>query len=97
MMFAAEVIGGYNNVVFTVSYNSEEYRALQLVDRQDGKTYANTEIHIGDTVLVVEVPQFISPPKEAGPSGESISHVITGLLPPSNIHRINDDLVQVQS
>ena len=93
MIFVAKAIEEYNKAVFTVSCNSGEYRALQLGDRLDAQICANTEIHIGDSVLVIELPQFISPPSEAGPSGESISHIIIGLIPPSNIQRISDNLV----
>ena len=96
-MFVARVTERFNNVVFTVEYDSVEYRALQLVDRMsDGQVYANTEIFVGDSVLVVNVPQFISSPGKAEPGEDSVSHIIVGLIPPSNVQVIPNysDLVQ---
>ncbi len=50
------VMKAENKVLFTVSSEGKEVRALQLVDRIDDNIYANAAINVGDLVLVVEVP-----------------------------------------
>lgn len=85
------VVEAENKVVFTVSSEGKELRALQLVDRTGGKLYANTEIEVGDIVLVVEVPAILlAPNMSASETGESISHIIVGIIPPSKVHEISD-------
>ena len=81
------VVEAENKVLFTVSSEGKEVRALQLVDRMGGEMYANTSIEVGDLVLVTEVPGFLlGPNMPDSETSESISHIIVGLLPPSKWH-----------
>ena len=49
----------HNNVLFTVSSNEDEFRAVQLIDRIGGHVYANTVLRVGDLVLVAEIPGLL--------------------------------------
>lgn len=83
------VVEAENNVVFTVTSEGTELRAIQLVDRWGDKIYANTNIQVGDLVLVAEVPgTLLGPNMPESEPGESISHIIVGLIPPSKWHEI---------
>ena len=85
------VVESENKVLFTVSSEGKELRALQLVDRWGDKIYANTSIDVGDLVLVEEVPGFLLGPNMSDSEvSESISHIIIGLIPPSKWHEIQE-------
>ncbi len=102
-----QVVEAFNNVKFTVAQpdklDATSYLALQMVDRMEDPTsmvYANTRIQVGDLVLVTEVNQFLFGPSDGEKSGtEAISHIILGLIPPSQIHEIENysDLVRPSS
>lgn len=89
------VTAAHNKVVFTVESGDTEYRALQLASRieEGGRIYAAEYIAVGDTVLVCEIPQFISSKFDAMEPEDSISHVILGIVPPSNVDDIARELV----
>ena len=81
----------HNNVLFTVSYRGSELRAVQLLDRIGENVYANTVIKVGDLVLVDEVPGLLyGPNMSESDAGEAISHIIVGLIPPSNWREITN-------
>ncbi len=88
-MHVMRVIEAENAVVFAVASDDRDFRALQLVDRDGDTIYANTRIEVGDLVLVEEVPGFLLGPNTPDSEvSESISHIIVGLIPPSNWHEI---------
>jgi len=66
-------------VLFTLD---NDLRAIQLVDRNGGRLFANTKIEPGDHVLVTEVPGQLRSPSMDDPT-DSVSHIIIGLIPPS--------------
>ncbi len=78
------------NVLFTVSYGENEFRAVQLLDRIGKDVYAQTTLEVGDLVLVEEVPQFLRSPSMSKGSPDSVSHVIIGLVPPSECDEIQN-------
>ena len=89
-MHVMTVNEAHNNVLFTVSHEGSEYRAVQLLDRIGNDIYANTRIEVDDLVLVVEVPGLLLGPNmsKQDDASESVSHVIVGLIPPSDWHEI---------
>ena len=98
-MFVMQVIEAFNKVKFTVAYpgalDGTSFLAIQLVDRleyrQSKDIYANTIVQVGDLVLVAEVNQFLYGPNDLERDAtEAVSHIIVGLIPPSNIHEIKD-------
>ena len=86
------VTEAHTNVLFTVAHNDSEFRAIQFIDQQEsGVVYASTHIKIGDLVLVEEIPGFLYPPSDTDrDGGESISHIILGLIPPSHWHEMQN-------
>ena len=95
MMSVMEVKEAYNNVRFLVANDDEEYLALQLVERVPGddNLYANQVIHLGDLVLVCEIPHFLSGPVGTTHPEDRISHIILGVIPPSDVADIKPGLV----
>ena len=83
------VTEAHNNVLFTVSHEGEELRALQIVERNGGIVYASSVVEVGDLVLVAEVPGLLlGPNMDQDDFVDSVSHVIVGLLPPSQWHDV---------
>ena len=82
----------HNNVLFTVSGKGSECRAVQLLDRVGKELYANTTLEKDDLVLVAEIPGFLYGPNMSKPedAGEAVSHIIIGLVPPSQWHGVKD-------
>ena len=75
----------HNNVLFTVSSNEDEFRAVQLIDRIGENVCANTVLRVGDLVLVAEIPGLLLGPNMSDADvSDAVGHVIVGLIPPSN-------------
>ena len=93
-----KVAAAHNNVLFTVSCEGRDYRAVQLVDRIGNQVYANTVLKTDDLVLVVEVPGLLYGPgmSKRDDASEAVSHIIVGLVPQSNWHEVQEysDLVK---
>lgn len=96
-MLVMTVTEAYNNVLFTVSDEENEYRAMQFVERineNDPTIYASSVIRVGDQVLVVELPALLySPSISRDNPGEAVSHIILGHIPPSDVQNISAYLV----
>lgn len=87
----------HNNVLFTVSSEGDEYRAIQCVTRDGTNLYANSTLQVDDKVLVAEIPDLLSSPSMLEEDvSDSVSLVIVGLIPPSQMREIQnyDDLVR---
>ncbi len=91
-MLVMTVTEAHTNVLYTVSDEKDEYRAMQFVSRNGDTIYANADIRVGDQVLVVELPALLYSPSMEDP-GEAVSHIILGHIPPSTLHHISTDLV----
>lgn len=88
-MHVMTVKEAHNNVLFTVTHEEHDYRAVQLVDRISDQVYANTVVEVGDRVLVVEIPGLLYGPRMSkADSSEAVSHIIVGLIPSSHWHEI---------
>ena len=88
-MRVMEVTERHNNVLFTVSHQGSDLRAVQLLDRIGETLHAQTVIEVGDLVLVTEVPGLLFRPNTSElDATESVSHIIVGLVPPSHWHEI---------
>ncbi|MYB10883.1 MAG: hypothetical protein F4Y28_13020 [Acidimicrobiia bacterium] len=86
-----KVVEAHNRALFTVTHEGREYRAVQLVDRWGGKVYANTEIQVEDLVLVDEVSGLLHGPQMSdSDASDAVSHLIVGLIPPSEWHEIRE-------
>lgn len=86
------------DMVFTVSLGDDEHRAVQLVTRRGGKVYSNTEIMVGDDVLVTEVPALLYPSSPfAEDALDAVTHIIVGLVPDSRVHNVKNFDLLVQS
>ncbi|MCY3881741.1 MAG: hypothetical protein OXG61_06450 [Chloroflexi bacterium] len=93
------VTEAHNSVLFTVSHEGQELRALQLVERNGQTLYASSVVEVGDLVLVAEIPGFLRGPEmDEDDSLDSVSHIIVGLVPPSQWQDVPNyfDLVRSQ-
>lgn len=93
-MKVMDVVEKQGNVLFTVSYEDQEFRALQLVDRQNDRLHSVSNIEVGDQVLVVEIDaQLYAPRMSPDDAADSVSHIIIGMIPPSTVRNIAPGLV----
>ncbi|MCY3941433.1 MAG: hypothetical protein OXG29_10200 [Gammaproteobacteria bacterium] len=91
------IVEMHNNVLATISVDGDSvsYRALQClgrsgVDSED--VYAAEPLRKGDQVLLCEVPYWISRPDMH--AEDFVSHIILGLLPPSEVKSIPAELLE---
>ena len=99
-MRVMKVMERHNNILFTLSDQGGEVRAVQLVHRlanEQEKLYASTRIEVDDLVLVTDIPALLlGPNMPESEISESIGHIIIGLVPPSKALEIPNyaDLVK---